>query len=208
MSRVIVDRIYGYLNEKGKTIDQSILEEVVKRFETVAIRQLMEDREAKPGRLCVTRFNHPCARKGAYAHRGFDAEEMVPRAKLNFLIGDAVERAVMATAKLPGCDIGISNDLAVLEIEGVIFSGYTDGLFLDDRDLYVTEFKKMSSFAYKRVQRQGITDERAYASDVNVYIKALELDRSIFVVLDGQSGALNERVIHFDPDVWREAGPS
>ena len=200
---MIVDRIYQYLDEEGKTIDEAILEEVTGRFERIVIRQLMQDREGYPGRLYVTRFSHPCARKGAYAYHGFEAEELAPRAKLNFLIGDAVELAVMATAKLAGCDIGLSNDRVELEIDGVTFSGYIDGLFHDGKDLYVAEFKKMSPFGFKRVEREGITDEWGYVSQAHAYMKALELDGSIFVVLDGQTGALNERVVHFDTHVWR-----
>jgi hypothetical protein len=203
MSRVIVDRIYEYLNQEGKAIDEAILEEITKRFENVVIRQLMQDRDQKSGRLYVTRFSHPCARKGAYAYHGFEVEELAPRAKLNFLIGDAVELAVMATAKLAGCDIGLSQDRVELEIDGVTVSGYVDGLFHDGKDLYVAEFKKISSFAYKRVEREGITDEWGYVSQVHAYMKALDLDRSIFVILDGQSGALNERVVEFDPDIWK-----
>jgi len=203
MSRVIVDRIYEYLNEEGKTIDEAILEEIVKRFERVVIRQLMQDREEKPGRLYVTRFSHPCARKGAYAYHAFEAEELAPRVKLNFLIGDAVELAVMATAKLAGCDIGLSNDRVGLEIDGVTVSGYIDGLFHDGKDLYVAEFKKMSPFGFKRVEKEGITDEWGYVSQVHAYMRALDLERSIFVILDGQSGTLNERVVEFDPNIWK-----
>jgi len=191
---MIVDRIYQYLNGEGKAIDEAILEEVTSRFETVVVRQLMRDREERPGRLYVTRFSHPCARKGAYAYHGFEAEELVPRAKLNFLIGDAVELAVMATAKLAGCDIGLSNERVEFELDGATVSGYIDGLFSDGKALYVAEFKKISAFAYKRVEREGVTDEWGYVSQVHAYMKALELDRAIFVVLDGQSGALNERV--------------
>ena len=200
---MIVDRIYEYLNEEGKTIDEAILEEVVKRFERVVIRQLMQDREEKPGRLYVTRFSHPCARKGAYGYHAFEAEELAPRVKLNFLIGDAVELAVMATAKLAGCDIGLSNDRVELEIDGVTVGGYIDGLFHDGKDLFVAEFKKMSPYGYRRVETQGITDEWGYVSQVHAYMKALDLDRSIFVILDGQSGTLNERVVEFDPDIWK-----
>ena len=200
---MIVDRIYEYLNEEGKTIDEAILEEVTKRFERVVIRQLMQDREEKPDRLYVTRFSHPCARKGAYAYHAFEAEQLAPWAKLNFLIGDAVELAVMAMAKLAGCDIGLSQDRVGLEIDGVTVSGYIDGLFSDGKDLYVAEFKKMSAFAFKRVETQGITDEWGYVSQVHAYMKALDLERSIFVILDGQTGALNERVVEFDPAVWK-----
>ena len=127
---------------------------------------------------------------------------LAPRAKLNFLIGDAVELVVMATAKLAGCGIGRSQDRVELQIDGVTVSGYIDGLFSDVEDLYVAEFKKMSPFAFKRVEAQGITDEWGYVSQVHAYMRALELDRTIFVVLDGQSGSLNERVIQFDPAIW------
>ena len=203
---MIVDKIYRYLKEEGKTIDHAILEEATSRFETVVVRQLTHDREEHPGRLYVTRFSHPCARKGAYAYHGFEAEELVPRAKLNFLIGDAVELAVMATARLAGCDIGLSNGRVGFELDGAMVSGYIDGLFCDGKDLYVAEFKKISAFAYKRVEREGITDEWGYVSQVHAYMKALELDRSIFVILDGQTGALNERVVEFDPDIWKAMG--
>ena len=199
---MIVDRIYQYLNEEGKTINEAILEEITKRFEKVVIRQLMQDREEKPGRLYVTRFSHPCARKGAYAYHAFDAEELAPRAKLNFLIGDAVQLAVMATAKLAGCDIGLSQDRVQLQIDGVTVSGYIDGLFSDGKDLYVAEFKKMSPYGYRRVEKEGITDEWGYVSQAHAYMRALELDRTIFVVLDGQSGSLNERIVDFDSAIW------
>jgi hypothetical protein len=201
--QVIVDRIYQYLNETGKTIDEVVLQEATRRFQTVIARQLMEDREEKVGRLYVTRFSHPCARKGAYGYHGFEAEELQPRAKLNFLIGDVVELAIMATAKLAGCDIGLSNDRVELAIDRITISGYVDGLFSDGKDLYVAEFKKMSPYAYARVEKEGITDEWGYVSQVHAYMIALNITKAIFVVLEGQSGALNERVVQFDPAIWR-----
>lgn len=203
---MIVDRIYQYLNSEGKTFNAAVLEEALGRYRYILQRQLMQDREEKPGYLYVTRFTHPCARKGAYAYHGFEAEELQPRAKLTFLIGDAVELALVATAKMAGCRLDLNNDRVELNIGGYKVGGYIDGLFSPDgKELWVAEFKSMSPYSFKSFQKEGYDDTWGYVSQINAYMKALDLKAAIVVGLDKQTGALHEQTIKFDPVVWEGA---
>jgi len=198
---MIVDKIYTYLNEEGKTIDEAVLEQALVQFRRVLVRQLMKDREERPGRLYVTRFSHPCARKGAYQYHGFKGEDLQPRVKLNFLLGDMVELALMSVAKLAGCDIDLGNTWVSLKIDGQEIGGFIDGLYSDGEKLYVAEFKKVSPYSFQRIEKEGIDDTWGYISQVHAYMKALQIPRAVFVVSDGQTGALNERVVRFDEQI-------
>lgn len=202
---MIIDRIYEYLNEEGKTVDQAILNEATQRFGEVLVRQLMIDREERPGQLYVTRFSHPCARKGAYAYHGYQAEKLQPRAKLTFLIGDAVELAVIATAKLAGCDLRTERTRVELDVEGYRASGYADGLLHHEGEIYVVEIKSMSPYSFRRFQKEGYDDAFGYVSKIQAYMAGLELERAIVVGLDKQTGALHEEIVEFDLETWRLA---
>lgn len=201
---MIVDRIYEYLNSEGKSFNALVLDEALSRFRNVLMRQLMQDREEKPGRLYVTRFSHPCARKGAYGYHAFEAEEVRPRGKINFLVGDMVEIALASLGRLAGCDLQTPPKV-ILDINGTQVTGYGDDLLQEGGEGYLVEYKKVTSYALRRFQRNGVEDAWGYASQIHCYLKGLSLDKAILLAAAPETGALHEQVLFFDEVAWLAA---
>ena len=198
---MIVDKIYEYLNAEGKTLDEALRYEVEKLAGASFKRQFMtEENGVSKGVLRLSAVGK-CARQLAYAYHGFErkGKEIDARAKIIFFQGDLVELMLASIAKLAGCNLiatGLHQATVELPVNGGFLKGHTDALLIQPGEIYLAEFKSMSSYAFERFEKGFIDD--SYIAQYNTYLAALGLKRCVFVGLNKDSGVLHEMVINLD----------
>lgn len=201
---MIVDKIYTYLSQEGKTLDEALRYEVEKLAGVSFKRQFMtEENGVSKGVLRLSSAGK-CARQLAYGYHGFEkkGKEIDARAKIIFFQGDLVELMLASIAKLSGCNLtatGLNQATVELPVNGGFIKGHTDGLLIEPGEILLVEFKSMSSYAFERFQ-DGFIDD-SYIAQYNSYMAAMGLKRCVFIGLNKDSGILHEMVIHRDEEI-------
>ena len=194
---MIVNKIYDYISKEGKTIDQSVVNEVETLAGICFKKQFMTADQNRDGKLSISSAGK-CPRQQAYAYHGFEkkGKEIDSRAKLVFWAGDLTELTLVSLAKTAGCCLIASgfNQMAVeLKINGVTIHGHPDGILLYDGNLLLLEVKSMSSYSYERFEN-GYIDE-SYEVQINLYMEALGLTKCVFLAQNKDNGVISERII-------------
>ncbi len=191
---MIVDKINEYLNSKGETIPEAILNEVGELAKWSFERQFGR-REEQKNTLRLSAVGR-CVRQQSYKLLGFEesGKSIDARARMVFFQGDLAEMAIVLLAKAAGLQISRSGkDQKTVEIEGI--EGHPDGIFHGESD-YLLEVKSMSSYGFKEFQR-GILDD-GYRFQINAYMHAMGLTQAIVVGLNKDAGVLHEALISKD----------
>lgn len=199
---MIVDKIYAYLSQEGKTVDEALRYEVEKLAGVSFKRQFMtEENGVSKGVLRLSSAGK-CARQLAYKYHGLEikGKQIDARAKIIFFQGDLVELMLSSIAKLAGCNIvatGLHQATVDFQVNGQTVKGHTDGLLIETGEVLLVEFKSMSSYAFERFQQDGCIDD-SYITQYNTYLSALGVQRCVFVGLNKDNGVLHEMVITRD----------
>lgn len=199
---MIIDKIYQYLNQEGKTLDETLRYEVEKLAGASFKRQFMtEENGVSKGSLRLSSAGK-CARQLAYKYHGIETKgkEIDARAKIIFFQGDLVEMMLASIAKLAGCNLvatGLHQALVKLTVGENVINGHTDGLLIESGEIFLVEFKSMSSYAFERFEKGFIDD--SYIAQYTTYLEALNINRCVFVGLNKDNGVLHEMVIKRDP---------
>jgi hypothetical protein len=198
---MIIDKIGKYLTDNNLTLNDTIRYEIEKLAGVAFKRQFMEIKEeASKGKLRLSGCGS-CARKLAYGYHGIEkkGKELDARSKIVFFQGDLVELMLVSIAKLAGCNLlatGLNQIKVTLKVNGNSIEGHPDGLLLENQELYLVEFKSMSSFGFKRFQNKEI--DEGYLAQVNCYLEALGLKKCVFVGLNKDAGVLHEMILEKD----------
>ena len=198
---MIVDKIYNYINSSGKEVNKEILEEARERFGHTIKRQFMEDDDRdRSGSIYPSQMGKKCARQLSYKYHGVEYEsDMAPRTKVKFFLGDLSELGVLALGKLAGLDLGLSQSKLNIEVNGFKSHGYIDGLLYDnDGEPYIVEIKSKGKYGFREFEKSGFKDSPAYMTQINLYMRNLNIDKGIFLVINTDSGHLSERVVQYD----------
>ena len=200
---MIVNKIYGYIAEKEKTVNEAIAEEVAKLAGHIFKRQFM-----LPEGACKLRMSSvgKCVRQLCYTYHGEpkNGKEIDSRAKLIFWAGDLTELTIVGLAKAAGCTVagtGLNQITLSMKIGNLVINGHPDGLVIHDRELYLLEVKSMSSFSYARFEKGEIDD--SYIMQVNMYMHELGVKKCIFVAQNKDNGLLGEMVINYDEAIYQ-----
>lgn len=199
---MIVEKIYEYLSQENKSLNEALRYEVEKMAGAAFKRQFMETREIELAKKLRLSSAGKCARQLAYGFHGYDVKgkEIDARSKLIFWTGDLVEMTVSCLAKIAGCKLAFSglHQLRIsIAIGDNIVEGHPDGLLIDDGQVYLVEIKSMSSYSFEKFERGEI--EESYLAQVNAYMDALQVDKCIFVALNKENGVLHEMILDRDP---------
>lgn len=190
---MIVNKIEAYLNNNGKDINESILEEVSLLARWSFERQFGKKEESNGG-LRLSSIGQ-CTRKQAYNKLGFmpNGKEIDARAKTVFFQGDMVELAIVQLMKVAGCNIiDCGKDQKSVYLEGI--EGHPDGIFInDDGKRFLLEVKSMSSYSFSDFQNGNI--DGSYLSQINAYLEALGLDECVMVGQNKDAGVLHEHLV-------------
>jgi len=197
---MIVDKINKYLSSKNLTLNEYILSEISLLAKYTFRRQFMENFELTEGKLRLSGCGS-CARRLAYAYFGYEpsGKEIDSRAKIVFWMGDLVEITVIELAKLAGVKVlatGLNQITVKLNIEGVEIEGHPDGFLLNNGELILLEVKSMSDYGFNSFQKGEIDD--GYLSQVNAYMHVLNLNKTIFVAINKNSGVMHEVIVKKD----------
>ena len=148
---MIIEKIYQYLSEEGKTLDEAIAYEVGLMAQWAFKRQFMTDEEAiSKGRVRLSAAGR-CPRQNAYAFHGFEkkGKEVDARSKFTFFAGDLTELAIVGVAKAAlkkyggGSLVATGRDQVTisLPVNGALIQGHPDGLYLALKTIYLLEVK-------------------------------------------------------------------
>ena len=197
---MIVDEIYDYINSTGKEVNKEILEEARERFGHTIKRQFMEDDDwDRKGSIYPSQMGKKCARQLAYKYHGIEFEsDMAPRTKVKFFLGDLSELGALALGKLAGLDLGLTQSKLNIEVNGFEGHGYIDGLLYDGDEPYVIEAKSKGKYGFREFEKSGFKDSPAYMTQINLYMRNLDIDKGIFLVINTDSGHLSERVVQYN----------
>lgn len=205
---MIVDKIYTYLNQENKTINEYLAQELGKLAEWSFKRQFMTDDEpASPGKLRLSAAGK-CPRALAYAYHGYErnGKQKDPRSCVVFFQGDMVEAMIVQLARLAGCTLlatGLNQITVSIPIGDHVVQGHPDGCILHDQKMGLLEVKSMSSFSFERFEK-GEIDE-GYKAQVQTYLNALGFDWCCLVAFNKDSGVISERILHADEEVFAKA---
>ena len=205
---MIVDKIYTYLSQEGKTLDEALRYEVEKLAGVSFKRQFMTEENATSRGVLRLSSAGKCARQLAYKYHGIETKgkKMDARAKIIFFQGDLVELMLASIAKLSGCNIvatGLHQATVEFKVNGQVIKGHTDGLLIEPGEVLLVEFKSMSSYAFERFVDGYIDD--SYITQYNTYLSALGFTRCVFVGLNKDNGVLHEMVITRDEVIVEQA---
>ena len=197
---MIVDKIFTYITQKEKTLDESLSSQVGYIAKYAFQRQFMLNSERKGGVLYLSSCGN-CQRQQAYKFWDYpvNGKEQDSRSKMVFWLGDLAEFTVIGLAKSAGLQVtacGLNQATVYLRVGDTLIAGHPDGLLLQDGEIILLEVKSMTTYKYKDFER-GEIDE-AYLDQTNAYLAALGLRRAIMVALNKESGILNERMIDRD----------
>lgn len=201
---MIIDKIYSYLSQQGKTLDELLKYEVEKLAGVSFKRQFMtEENGASKGVLRLSSAGK-CARQLAYGYHGFEkkGKEIDARAKIIFFQGDLTELMLASIAKLAGCNLaatGLHQATVKFAVNGQFVEGHTDGLLIEPGEILLAEYKSMSSYAFERFE-QGFIDD-SYIAQYNTYLSSLGIMRCVFVGHNKDNGMLHEMVITRDENI-------
>ena len=201
---MIVDKIYTYLSSEGKSIDEALRYEVEKLAGVSFRRQFMTDDEGvSAGKLRLSSAGK-CARQLAYSFHGFEkkGKELDARSKIIFFQGDLTELMLSSIAKLAGCQLvatGLNQATVKFKVNGQFIEGHTDGLLMESGEIYLVEFKSMSSFSFDRFQ-DGLVDD-SYLAQFNCYMDAAGLNKCVFIGMNKDNGVLHEMVFTKDDKI-------
>lgn len=194
---MIVDKINTYLAGSGKTVDEALLAEVAQLARYSFERQFGE-REEKQGTLRLSSIGR-CLRQQAYNVLGVppNGKEIDSRSKMVFFQGDLAELAIIYLAKLAGCDISVSG-LSQEKVDLMGVKGHPDGVYHNGAD-YLLEAKSMSSYGFAEFQRGEI--DPGYRYQINSYMEAKGLEKTIVIGLNKDAGVLHEMLVEKDPAI-------
>jgi hypothetical protein len=194
---MITNKIEAYLNNKGKEITESILEEVSLLARWSFERQFGLQKESEYS-LRLSSIGK-CIRQQSYNVLGFEknGKEIDARAKTVFFQGDMVEMAIVQLAKVSGCNIiDCGKDQKTVELDGI--PGHPDGIFINEfNKKFLLEVKSMSSYSFSDFQN-GQIDE-GYLFQINSYLEALGLEECVMVGLNKDAGVLHEHLVKRNP---------
>lgn len=206
---MIADKIQEYLANKDKTINEAILEEIKTIASATFKRQFMVEKEnSKDLRMSSA---GKCARQLAYKYHSFpeSGKELDARAKIIFWTGDLTELTIVSLARISGATVigtGLSQTTCQLNFGEKTIYGHPDGIIIDPetRKFLLLEVKSMASYAFERFEKGEI--DQGYLCQINLYLKALGLEKAVIVALNKDAGVLSERILDFDPVIaaWAE----
>jgi hypothetical protein len=220
---LVANQMTAYLESEQKTLNESILNEMLAAFKKAITRQLMQPRMNRTGYESTTSYTGPCARKARLQYDGVKGEPVQARTMMKFLLGDMVELSAIGVAQLAGVTLVDNNrDLFVTGKDGVKVNVHPDGrvvdVFLDNPDLsqhYNFECKSTNSQTFDKWLEQGGPDDSwGYLTQCSIEIAAwreagYDVDSTCFVAVStgSRQGSIAEWIIPYDQklvDKWHE----
>lgn len=197
---MIVDSIYDYINKSGKEVNKEILEDSLEKFQRTVTRQFMEDDTYdRSGSIYPSQMGKECARHLAYRYLGFDYDDdMAPRTKMKFFLGDLSELAALTLAKLSGLDIGLSQSQLEIDVNGFETHGYIDGFLYENDKEYVVECKSKGKYGFQRFEKNGFEDNSPYMTQINLYMRNLGVEQGVFLVVNTDTGHIAEEKVQYN----------
>lgn len=209
-------KVYDYLASSGRTLSEALLEEGAARVKESFRRQLMEEREDKPGCLRMSQGGK-CIRQQWYRYKGVQGEPLQPRVLVTFLTGDLLEVGMSILGRLAGMQISgkaraddQAGDLLTMEIgkgtgrgdppESYMVHGHLDDLLYDPdtKEYLVVEYKTMSEYSFRAFEKDGLTDDWGYKTQLSLYCKVLGCKRGILVGLCKNTGHMADHIVEMD----------
>ncbi len=214
---LLADPIRTYLESHDKRVDDAVLADTVRRMRQVVVRDLMQPRDARPGKESNTLYTGACARKARLVFDGAEREPLRARTLLKFLLGDLVELSVLAMARLAGCPIEDNNiDLTIKGEDGALVPVHPDGLYrVPSSQAYNVEIKSCDSRTFDAWQAQGGPDDTwGYLTQASVEIQAwreagVTVNQTIFLAVStgSRQGDVAEFLMPYDEQLviaWHE----
>ena len=161
---MIADKIAEYLGKNEPILNESIRYEVEKLAGYSFKRQFMtEEAPVSKGQIRLSASGR-CPRQNAYAFHGFEknGNELDGRARITFAMGDYSENLLVNLAKLAGVNlmaVGLQQDEILFNANGSIVKGHPDGYMWHEDEIWLVEFKSMSSFSFARFERGEIDQD-------------------------------------------------
>jgi len=196
---ILEDKVKEYLLSTNKTIDEAILEEGTAVFKERTRKQFMEDRAIKKGSFYASSAGK-CPRQNWYKFRGYP-EERFDRyeTRLKFWFGDLVEVGVAMLLKLAVGDDFKTDDISCKRTydygDGIQRNIIIDGLYKNEA---VCECKSMNDRQYAKFVSNGMDNEGGYLTQINIYMDAWGLDKTILFGVNKDKSKFHEQIIKKD----------
>jgi hypothetical protein len=223
---LVANQITAYLEQDHKTLNESILNEMLAAFKKAITRQLMQPRMNRTGYESTTSYSKSCAREARLKYDGVEGEPVKARTMMKFLLGDMVELSVIGVAQLAGVTLVDNNrDLFVTGKDGVKVNVHPDGrvqtgfqigstdIFFDQH--FNFECKSCDSHTFDKWLEQGGPDDSwGYLTQCSIEIQAwreagYDVNSTCFVAVStgSRQGSIAEWIIPYDQklvDGWHE----
>lgn len=174
-----------------------------------------QDREVKPTTMMRLSASGGCTRKAIFTKLDPTPEDLSARSLSIFELGDALhamERGDLlrfglplkqveekVTLHVPAGPLLHSGDEPAPEGEGLDIPGHIDGVTTIGGEDVLLDVKTMNDNSFKRLQREGISDE--YRAQLNSYLHALGLKRAILWCYSKNDSSRTLVEYHYDPEL-------
>lgn len=145
-----------------------------------------------------------CARKIGYQMHGYPAEPIPARGLMVFRLGDTIESEIKALIQKYCPEdylIEYPKDPISVTINGVEVQGHVDGVIKLPSPA-VLEIKSINTLGFKRLATEGISYD--YRCQATFYMKALKLQRTVFIFYDKNTSHIEQFTYEYDPKLWEE----
>lgn len=141
-----------------------------------------------------------CVRALWYQMHGYKREAMTGRAMMTFRLGDLVEQDLGDVLKELNLIYGEQKPLTIHLYDDCWLSGHIDGFTLDKGQILPIDIKSASNFGYQNAMKGDIGE--SYLCQAHCYMKALEVDRFLFLFYKKDTSHIGEVIIEWDDKVW------
>lgn len=215
---MLIERIHAYLKSQEKTLSPDILAWATGQFERQLRRQFMEERKSRPGHMYATLVTGHCARQAAYKYLMFPPDEQLqPRVLVNFFCGDVVEVAVLALAKIAGCDLATPFELLARDEKmDAVWNGdkircWPDAVAQAGGTWLNVEIKKLSDYTFDSFEKRGgPADDWGLRTQCMLEMLAwrqagIDVRGTLMLGLRGLTGHMAEWTVPFEPELVEAA---
>lgn len=195
---MIVEKITRYLEANEVDVREDLLTLAASRFSGVVRRQFMAEREAKAFRLMPSNVGK-CPRALSFYAHGHARGDFPARTRIKFYLGDLAELGLVVLAELAGCPILECQR----EVQTDVGRGFVDGMYVGEHDIRrVVEVKSMTDRAFQEFEKNGLQDTWGYVAQCQVYMRALDVNETIALALNTNTGHIAEAIVYRNDDAY------
>lgn len=174
------------------------MNDLIKKIDDAIIARA--DSKASRNYLGASSLGEPCDRKLWYSFHK-PTKILDPRVNRIFDLGNLIEDYLVRLLRDAGYTVHDKDEEGKqFGFEDGIISGNSDGVIVVDDVPMLLEFKSYNTKRFTTLVKEGVqVSDPKYYTQVQVYMKYLELEKCLFIAMDKNDSSLHFQVVEYDP---------